>query len=1162
VVDRPDPAGYYRRLYRSGVTRRVVTGEHTGLLNRADREELELAFKAGTAPDAPNVLTATPTLEMGIDIGDLSAVMLTSVPRNPASYIQRVGRAGRATGNALVMTFVRGDSHGLYYLADPEAMIAGDVRPPDCFLDAEEILERQFVAYLVDRMADLTVESPPIHNQISVTMRDGLDPSGLLRRIADASMLEPGHATAFLGLFGDHLRAASRDHIAEFAAAGIELKLKDAIDSWRDFDLELGRRRSRITDTIKKLEAAGEPSEDDQAELASLLGQRRAILGLQREHGNEYTLSALERLGVLPNYNLVDDSATLDASTWSRAETGEYEVTSITVKRPARLALREFAPGNSFYTGGHRHVIDALEIGSSEQPLYETWRLCPDCGFGSIETEGSPPAWCNRCGSRSIADAGSLHQMLRLRSALSSGSEESTRVYDEDDDRRREQYDVITTVDVDPSTVSGPWRLLDRVFGAELAGAAHLRTINLGFAEQRGEPLPIAGADRHVTRFSVCRHCGAVKEARDDRQGARPERLHQGWCKRRSGNRKPQWDNIVLFHQLTTEAVRLLLPVSMFEVEERLASFTAALLLGLRADFGGDPDHLEVARTDLPNRGGQGRRRFLVLYDRVPGGTGYLARLAEPDRLRRILEAARETIAHCPCQREGRAACHRCLLGVADRRDYEIVRRDLALELLDDLLSGWEPNALEEGTLDGIDIGEVEESELERRFKVALTDWANQPGNQSATLQPVPGSGRREAFDLRITFNGRTMRYRIDEQEGLGTTPNTIPDFVIRREDEPGRPIAVYLDGYQFHASADINNIARDARQRAGIRNSGRLVWNITWDDVEAFHKAVTADPPRSVPLLSLLTGPARIATQKAQEAKSPGSAIGVDSLNQNPIELLLDYLARPDDDRWREAAQSAAGALFSVSSQRCIGAGSDATREVIQAALTGIPTPWPEPHPTSPVAAIARYETAGDLSLVLAVDLAATQAERWTVVAAMPDDADSVQSTEHRRRWGDWLRWANVLQFLDGPGSDVVIAATSAAADTDLSALWLLDGAIDAPDVLEPAGDATVATSPMLGSINESAQRPISATMAEELDFVSSDVRGVVAEVLGRGAPDFVAGWEAPDGTPLDAAWPDLRVAVIPNGSTAPALAGWAIRSAKDWTANDLLLALEEASV
>jgi superfamily II DNA/RNA helicase len=133
----PRPVNYYRDLYRDGRVTRVVTGEHTGLLKRAPpREDLEAAFKAGTAPDAPNVLTATPTLEMGIDIGDLSSVMLTSVPRTPASYIQRVGRSGRSSGNSLVTTFVPTDTHGLYYLADPEAMLAGDVRPPNCYLDA------------------------------------------------------------------------------------------------------------------------------------------------------------------------------------------------------------------------------------------------------------------------------------------------------------------------------------------------------------------------------------------------------------------------------------------------------------------------------------------------------------------------------------------------------------------------------------------------------------------------------------------------------------------------------------------------------------------------------------------------------------------------------------------------------------------------------------------------------------------------------------------------------------------------------------------------------------------------------------------------------------------------------------------------------------------
>ena len=150
------------------------------------------AFKAGTAPDAPNVITATPTLEMGIDIGDLSAVMLTSVPRNPASYIQRVGRAGRLTGNSLITTFVRTDTHGLYYLSDPEAMISGDVRPPNCYLDAVETLERQYIAYLIDRMADLTLEAEPLPQQIGALMKAGLDEGATLLQLVDASKLQPG----------------------------------------------------------------------------------------------------------------------------------------------------------------------------------------------------------------------------------------------------------------------------------------------------------------------------------------------------------------------------------------------------------------------------------------------------------------------------------------------------------------------------------------------------------------------------------------------------------------------------------------------------------------------------------------------------------------------------------------------------------------------------------------------------------------------------------------------------------------------------------------------------------------------------------------------------------------------------------------------------------
>ena len=67
---------YYRARYRKGALRRVFAQEHTGLLTTEEREDLERRFNSGVHTDDPNVITATSTLEMGIDIGDLSTTML------------------------------------------------------------------------------------------------------------------------------------------------------------------------------------------------------------------------------------------------------------------------------------------------------------------------------------------------------------------------------------------------------------------------------------------------------------------------------------------------------------------------------------------------------------------------------------------------------------------------------------------------------------------------------------------------------------------------------------------------------------------------------------------------------------------------------------------------------------------------------------------------------------------------------------------------------------------------------------------------------------------------------------------------------------------------------------------------------------------------------
>src|SRR5690606_23920112 len=126
---------------------RIIAREHTGMLETPVRLAYENAFKAREqAPDAPNVLVATPTLEMGIDIGDLSTVMLASLPRSVASYLQRVGRAGRLTGNALSLAFVTARGDQLPRFANPLSVVNGAVRPPATYLDAEEILRRQYIA--------------------------------------------------------------------------------------------------------------------------------------------------------------------------------------------------------------------------------------------------------------------------------------------------------------------------------------------------------------------------------------------------------------------------------------------------------------------------------------------------------------------------------------------------------------------------------------------------------------------------------------------------------------------------------------------------------------------------------------------------------------------------------------------------------------------------------------------------------------------------------------------------------------------------------------------------------------------------------------------------------------------------------------------------------
>src|SRR5207249_1875310 len=159
-----------------------------------------------------------------------------------------------------------------------------------------------------------------------------------------------------------------------------------------------------------------------------------------------------------------------------------------------------------------------------------------------------------------------------------------------------------------------------------------------------------------------------------------------------------------------------------------------------------------------------------------------------------------------------------------------LVSKDTAIELLTEILDGWHPERI--NTLAEIQISALADSELERLFIETLrtkADKAQEDDAERDRFSLVPRAGSRGVeFDLKLKpQHGQAVRWRMRDHVVEGSAVRSEPDYILTAEDGP--KVAVFLDGYAFHASSANNEIAADAAKRTALRDDGTWVWQLTW---------------------------------------------------------------------------------------------------------------------------------------------------------------------------------------------------------------------------------------------------------------------------------------------------------------------------------------------